>query len=221
MPRKVKVINLNEDNNNQEIQPEESKVDKIEVVFDEFSQIKNKVDNEENNNIIEDNNCNNNIDNNIDDNITDKPKKPARKSRAKPKETIIIEDVKPIEEIKIVEEVKPIEEEKPQKKIRTQELVQCPKCNKSLTQKSLRYFHEKSCPGVKIERENIPVKRRVKEDNDENKNKNIENKNIINIPEHIIENEVKKRIQNTYKDRMVEKMKLKEERIKKLSAQIA
>ena len=166
------------------------------------------------------NKCNNNIDNHIDDNIIDKPKKPTRKSRAKPKETIIIEDVKPIEEVKVVEELKPVEEDKPQKKIRTQELVQCPKCDKSLTQKSLRYFHEKSCPGEKIERENIPVKRRVKENNN-NDNNNIENKNIINIPEHIIETEVKKRIQNTYKDRMVEKMKLKEERIKKLSAQIA
>ena len=42
------------------------------------------------------------------------------------------------------------------------ELVNCPKCDKQLSEKSLRYSHEKSCPGQKIDRSEIPVKRRSK-----------------------------------------------------------
>ena len=70
---------------------------------------------------------------------------------------------------------------------------------------------KKNCAGEKIDRENIPVKRRAK--------KVIEIEKI-NIPEEIIEQEVQKRIQGSVQDRMQQRMKLKEEKIKKLSAQI-
>ena len=37
---------------------------------------------------------------------------------------------------------------KPEKKnIKTVELVQCPKCGKKLTQRTLKYSHESVCPG--------------------------------------------------------------------------
>lgn len=103
------------------------------------------------------------------------------------------------------------------KKIKTVELVKCPKCDKEMTKRTLRYDHDKTCPGQKVEREKMPVQRRVKV-------KTIEKKEVVehkvNIPEELIEEEVKKRIQNHVHDRMHQKMKLKEERIKKLASQI-
>ncbi len=54
-----------------------------------------------------------------------------------------------LEEIKEETEVKePIEEEKkpePTKKIKTQELVQCPRCKRWMTEKTLKFTHEKTC----------------------------------------------------------------------------
>ena len=47
------------------------------------------------------------------------------------------------------------------KKIRTQELVKCEKCDKEMTQRTLRYCHDKVCPGKVIVREEIPVKKRT------------------------------------------------------------
>ena len=94
-------------------------------------------------------------------------------------------------------------------------MVKCDKCSKEITKKTLRYFQEKTCPGETIDKETLPVKKRiVKKANDENINN-------INIPQEVIENEVKKRIENTYKQRMADKLKQKEERIKKLATQIA
>ena len=56
------------------------------------------------------------------------------------------------EEVKKETEVKesePVEEEKtksePTKKIKTQELVQCPRCNRWMTEKTLKFAHEKTC----------------------------------------------------------------------------
>ena len=62
---------------------------------------------------------------------------------------------------------------------------------------------------MKIIRDEIPVKKREKP-------KAVDNQPIY-IPEEIIENEVKKRIQ----DKLTQKIKLKEEKIKKLSSLIA
>ena len=206
---------------------EETPPEEIQVEFDEFSKIKNEVSN---------NNDENHIDNNdVVDTIVEVKEVKPRKPRAS-KKTIVVEDVKPIEastdeEVRhpflqnLIDNCKKEEPPKvnedevipeiPEKKIRTQELVKCERCNKEMTKKTLRYFHEKTCPGIVVDKETLPVKKRnVKKDNNENVNN-------INIPNEIIENEVKKRIENTYKQRMADKMKQKEERIKKLATQIA
>jgi len=41
------------------------------------------------------------------------------------------------------------EPEKPKENIKTIELVACPKCNKKLTAKTLKYSHERICPATK------------------------------------------------------------------------
>ena len=41
-------------------------------------------------------------------------------------------------------------------------MVQCEKCNKQMTKNTLRYHHEKSCPGQPIDSQALPVKRRIK-----------------------------------------------------------
>ena len=66
-----------------------------------------------------------------------------------------------------------------------------------MSKRTLRYNH-KTCPGMKIIRDEIPVKKREKP-------KVVEEQPIINIPEEIIENEVKKRIQ----DKLTQRIKLK------------
>jgi hypothetical protein len=93
-----------------------------------------------------------------------------------------------------------------------------------MTKRTLRYDHEKSCPGEKIDRDKMPVKRRapIKKEVSEPKQEVVETKpQTINIPEEIIEQEVRKRIQNSVQDRIQQKMELKEEKIKRLSAHIA
>ena len=79
--------------------------------------------------------------------------KPKAKPKRKPSK-IIVEDLKP--EPSPVE-VKP--EPASKKNIKTLEQVDCPKCEKPMTKQTLRYHHEKSCPGEKINREEIPVKK--------------------------------------------------------------
>ncbi len=101
--------------------------------------------------------------------------------------------------------------EKP-KNIKTIEQVNCEKCGKQMTKKTLRYHHEKNCPGEMVDKENTPVKKRVskKEEN-----------NSMNIPKEVIENEVKKRLESSYKERINERLKMKAEKIKLLATQIA
>jgi hypothetical protein len=43
----------------------------------------------------------------------------------------------------------------------------------------------------------------------------------LTIPEDVIEHEIKKRLNNSIQERLTQKLKVKEDRIKKLSAQIA
>ena len=144
----------------------------------------------------------------------------SNKVRAKPptKKPKVIEEVyEPVVET-VVEQ--PVKEEAPEKKVKTLELVKCEKCGKEMTKRTLRYDHPKTCPGEKIEREKIPVKRRApikKETVVEKPAQPVP----LNVPEEIIEQEVKKRIQNTIQDRMQQRLKLKEEKIKKLATQIA
>ena len=51
------------------------------------------------------------------------------------------------EEVKEVKEPEPVKEEikEPTRKIKTSELVQCPRCNRWVTEKTLKFAHEKTC----------------------------------------------------------------------------
>ena len=137
-------------------------------------------------------------------------------SGPKPKRKPAVRKIKVVNEEPTVEEqiVEPVLEEevaketKPAKKIKTVELIQCDKCGKELTKKSLRYSHEKNCPGKPINREELPVKRQTRKPNENE---------ILDVKEEIIQKEVEKRIINSRES----KMKLKEEKIKKLAQQIA
>ena len=137
----------------------------------------------------------------------------------------------------IPEEVKepPKEEPKTDKVKKVVELVKCPKCEKMMSQKSLRYTHEQNCKGEVVKTEELPVKRRtkkepttsptslyqpVKQDNDKQEiYKKIVNTNINNnepeIPEEL-KQEVIKTIQRTQL-----RMKMKEDNFNKLKMQIA
>ena len=85
--------------------------------------------------------------------------KPKPKAKRKPKKESIVEDLSaPVEELPA-----PVEE-LPKKNIKTLEQVECPKCEKPMTKTTLRYHHDKSCSGEKINREDIPVKKRVVKD---------------------------------------------------------
>ncbi len=145
--------------------------------------------------------------------------KPKPKRKPATKKTKVVEDapvVEPITDAVIEPAVEAVIEpvvEAP-KKVKTLELVKCPKCGKEMTKRTLRYDHDKTCKGNPVEREKIPVKKRVKKESPAPAQ-------AITIPEHVIEEEVKKRIQNTIQDRMQQKLKLKEERIKKLAEKIA
>ena len=157
-----------------------------------------------------------------DEPVEDKPK-PKRKPSTKKiivepveDEPIEAEPVEDIEDIKpkakpkrkpskiIVEDLKPepvVVEEAPKKNIKTLEQIDCPKCEKPMTKTTLRYHHDKTCPGEKVNREDIPVKKRA-------------------IKEKIVE--VPKLEKSTlYKDRLNEQIKLKKENIKKLASHIA
>ena len=201
MPRKINVVNL------QGFEPVEEEVNNI-VNNDELSQIKEAIKDEEELMPIE-----------------EKIEKPKAKRKAAAKKVKVVEPImeEPIIEEPTIEEpivepivLEPTIEEAP-KKTKTVELVECGKCGKHISKRTLRYDHEKTCSGEKIDREKIPVKRRapIKKEVVES---NIENK--INIPEEIIEQEVKKRIQNSVHERMQQRLKFKEEKIRKLSAQI-
>ena len=219
MPRKINVINL--DPLKEDVQPEVS--NEIKVEFDDFTKIKNEVIN------------NSDDDTNEVAEVVEVKKQPKKravkkqipvveeveevveevqpKKRATKKNNIVVEEVvvKPVEEV-----VKPVEEVKP-KNIKTLELVNCDKCGKQMTKNTLRYHHDKNCPGLKVDKETLPVKKRtVKQTTNEQANDT-----VINIPKEVIENEVKKRIENTYKDRINERLRVKQEKMQKLATQIA
>ena len=162
--------------------------------------------------------------------------KPKAKAKSKPraKKQIEIKE-EPIQEEPKQEEPKqeePKEETKNDKVKKVVELVKCPKCDKMMSQKSLRYTHEQNCKGTVVKTEDQPVKRRVKkepttsdqtikQDNDKKEiyskivGNNISNKTDIEIPEEL-KQEVIKTIQRTQA-----RMKLKEDNFNKLKMQIA
>ena len=180
MPKKIHVVDLSAPGEKVEEVESDSNDDK-----DEVSQIKEaiKIEEEEQQQQIEE----------------PKPK-PKRKAAAKKikVEPIIEPEPEPVKE--------PEPEPEPKVETKIDELVKCPNCEKQMTKRTLRYNH-KTCPGKKIDRNEIPVKKREK---------TVVEKNI-SIPEEIIEKEVNKRIQ----DKLLQKIRVKEEKIKKLSSQIA
>ena len=49
----------------------------------------------------------------------------------------------------------PPEPEQPKENIKTIELIPCPKCNKKVTAKTLKYSHERVCPATKQTEEHV------------------------------------------------------------------
>ena len=84
--------------------------------------------------------------------------KPKAKAKRKPKKEIIVEDLTPEPVVEVLTP-EPVVEVK--KNIKTIEQVDCPKCDRPMTKTTLRYHHDKSCPGEKINREDIPVKKEL------------------------------------------------------------
>ena len=183
MPKKIHVVDLSAPGEKVEEVESDSNDDK-----DEVSQIKEAIKIEE--------------EEEQQQQIEEPKPKPKRKAAAKKIK------VEPIIEPIIEPEPEPVKEPEPEPKVETKidELVKCPNCEKQMTKRTLRYNH-KTCPGKKIDRNEIPVKKREK---------TVVEKNI-SIPEEIIEKEVNKRIQ----DKLLQKIRVKEEKIKKLSSQIA
>ena len=116
------------------------------------------------------------------------------KAKRKPKKEIIVEDLTPV--------IEPVAEVK--KNIKTLEQVDCPKCDKPMTKTTLRYHHEKTCPGEKVNKEQLPVKKRIIKDK---------------VNPEVIEPKPDKA--TTYKERLNEHIKIKTESIKKLASNIA
>ena len=201
MPKQINVVSLSD------IKPVEEDDIQPTTNNDELNEIKEAIKEEESRNAME-------------DKPMEEATKPKPKRKPPAKKTKVVEEEVPIPEPipePTPEPVVEIKEELP-KKVKTLELVKCEKCNKEMTKRTLRYDHDKTCKGAPVKREDIPVKKRVKKVSSP---KQATTQQEIIIPEHIIEQEVKKRIQLSVQDRMQQRLKLKEERIKKLSANIA
>ena len=80
-------------------------------------------------------------------------------------------------------------------------MVECEKCNKTMTKNTLRYHHDKNCKGKPVDK-NLPVKRRMKKEATK------------------IEAKLEAR-QPTFRDKFNERLKQKSESISKLALQIA
>jgi len=226
MPKKIKVVDVVSENlKNEEPEPSvNEEVNDIEQTSNDIALASAQAINEEPLPDIED---------------TPKPKaKPKAKPRTKkaPMEVILETKEEPTksDETQIPPQIK--EEPKTDKVKKVIEQVKCPKCDKMMSSKSLRYTHEQNCKGQVVKTEELPVKRRAKKetatppieltqpgklDNDKKEiykkivNNNISNKNETEIPEEL-KQEVLKTIQRTQL-----RMKMKEDNINRLKMQIA
>ena len=160
--------------------------------------------------------------------------KPKAKPRSKKKETVTPPPEVPAVEVEAVKEEPPVlvEVEEKAKVKKVIEQVKCPKCDKMMSQKSLRYTHEQNCKGEVVKTEDLPVKRRTankveattKEVKAETNKKEIYNKIVgknvnidtseVQIPEEL-KLEVLKSIQ-----RQQERIRMKEDNLSKLKMQI-
>ena len=80
-----------------------------------------------------------------------KPKKPrVKKPKPEPVVEPVVEPVKAAEAEPIVEGIQTvsIDAEIPKKDVKTLELVQCDKCNRKMTERTLKYAHEDKCPAL-------------------------------------------------------------------------
>jgi len=80
-------------------------------------------------------------------------------------------------------------------KTKEKEYVECPKCHKTMLKKSFRYNHENTCQGKP--REELPIKKRTKKEEvkPEVKLKSDTPTKYVAIPEEVINEEIKKRVQ--------------------------
>ena len=164
--------------------------------------------------------------------------KPKAKPRSKKKETVTPPPEVPAVEVEPVKEVVPeptaLNEAEVKVKVKkVVEQVKCPKCDKMMSQKSLRYTHEQNCKGEVVKTEDLPVKRRTAnppkepttkdvkvETNKKDMYNKIVGKNVnietseVQIPEEL-KLEVLKSIQ-----RQQERIRMKEDNLSKLKMQI-
>ena len=229
MPKKIKVVDVvSEEVKNEEPEPSvNEEVNDIEPINDSFPQNDEKL-NEEPLPDIED---------------IPKPKaKPKAKPRTKKTPIEVTPEIKEEEtlptesgESQITPQVK--EETKNDKVKKVIEQVKCPKCDKMMSSKSLRYTHEQNCKGAVVKTEELPVKRRTKKEpatppielmqTDKLKNndkkeiyKKIVNTNISNQHETEIPEELKQEVLKTIQRQHL-RMKMKEDNINRLKMQIA
>ena len=166
--------------------------------------------------------------------------KPNAKTRSRKKPTVetlelpTLADEEPVKEVK-EEVLKTASVEANVKVTKVVEQVKCQKCDKMMSQKSLRYTHEQNCKGEVVKTEDLPVKRRnVKPTKEPTKQevevkpttnkkeiyKQIVGKNVnietseVQIPEEL-KLEVLKSIQ-----RQQARIKMKEDNLSKLKMQI-
>ena len=69
-----------------------------------------------------------------------------------------------LKEPKVEAKVEEKQEPKNGKVKKVIEQVKCPKCDKLMSSKSLRYTHEQNCKGAVVKTEDLPVKRRLKKE---------------------------------------------------------
>ena len=171
---------------------------------------------------VKDNNTNyeeivKNVDDNQSDSSTsDEHVEPVKKTSRRPKATkktelLQVED-KPIEE-KPVEVIEinisdPIDDKK--KNIKTVELVECPKCGKKLTERTLKYSHPIKCP----KNENKP--KEINLPKSENKPDEINLLNSENKPDEIAMSKIETKPLGVLENRLL-KIKEKQERYKNLA----
>lgn len=115
------------------------------------------------------------------DNVVTPDEKVEMKTKAKAKAKAKPKTIEAIEAIKEEEEILEVLEED---KKEIQEMTSCPRCNKKLTVKGLKYSHK--CPFDKVQKmEEANIKEPVI----------LKEKNNYNISEEYIENEIRKRMQ--------------------------
>ena len=149
---------------------------------------------------------------------------PQPEEKAKPKRKPAAKKAKVEEEAPMVdtpEPQTPEPEKQPEVNVKTVETFTCEKCGKgNLSKRTLRYTHPKVCPGQKVDRYEVPVKKQAAPKKKTTPTKQIQpeiNNTNITISEEIIQNEISKRFNNIREI----KLKQKEEKIKKLAQNIA